>query len=986
MGRADEVSTLLRWLDPGGTQEGVVSGVAGLPGVGKTALARHAASQAVDRGWFPGGAVMADLHGYDSAGRVEAAGVFGPLLRALGLSGAQVPATEAEQAAAYHHLLATTAEPVLLLLDNVSSQRQIAGLLPVHRLHRVLVTSRHSLGDPVTALLELGTLPPEKSVELVGLMVRARRRGDQRVARRPEQAAALAELCGRLPLALRIAGALLADDPDLSVADLVADLEDPPTRLEGLAHGDDAVAAAFDLSWRHLCARDEHAARLFRLLTVSPGPDISQEAAAIVAGQPERDARRQLRVLRHAHLIEPGGAPGRWSMHDLIRLYATELSCAHAAEDDRDAALDRLLDFYREMAAAAGAWVSSPAGKQPPGDRFETRGQALAWLDSERANLIPAARTAFEAGKWRHVTTAAESLNHYLEQRYFIEEWIALARLAVSAAPRVGRGHEWAAASNLGSALRNARLFDEAVTHLTRARDLAVADGYPHDEGKALHNLGLAYFRMGRFADAERCHRRDLAICVAVGDRLGAAQTMVALGDALRMLGEFTEARQMFGRAIADLEDLGDTANLAGARLNLALTWLRWRPEGKERAGYVIWLLCKALQAARDLDDQRTQAMIFHNLGEAYLSRCQACHPLDGRDWYRATADFSRSLGDRFLEATALLGLGEVEARLKETSAARQHLRQGIGILRDLGESGEEERGRELLRHISEITLNAVCQHQSAFAIGYRDWLIDLPHAVLRGDDARLEEYLFLGNTVIQAESAATLTREMLRHREDATTRASATASADSAAAAKALRAQFPERISPTADMDDALRFSSQVDAIWAAMKPTLRPGEQQDGLIEILQLRGWQVVQATSLYGHAQPSAEAVAAAAVNLNVARAVLDDCERFLGPRHPETSRAVNNLAGLVGQVGDYDQACALLTRVVRHAAPATRRDPEMLRYRHNLGFMHLNAGRPRRALRILSDVLADSERTLGSDHADIRETRHWLEVARISCAR
>jgi tetratricopeptide (TPR) repeat protein len=1076
VGRSEQVAELLEWLNPGGSQGAAVSGVVGLPGVGKTALARHAAGQAVERGWFAGGAVMVDLHGYDPKGRIEPAQVFGPLLRALGVPDGQVPAAAGEQAATYHQLLATAAErhrPVLLLLDNVSGQRQIAELLPVHRMHRVLITSRHSLDDPVSALLELGILSPDEAVSLVSQVLRRRHQGDHRVAEWPEQAAVLAELCGRLPLALRIAAALLSDDPGLTVPELVTDLADPPARLAGLAHGDIAVAAAFDLSWRHLSGRDEQAARLLRLMTVNPGADISTEAAAVVAGQSEGDVRRQLRALRHAHLIEPGTAPRRWSMHDLIRLYADELSSAHADEDDRDAALGLLLDFYREMTSDAGAWVSSRAGSQPMASRFGSRGQAMAWLDSEQANLIPAARAARQVGRWRHVTALAQNLQQYLELRHFIEEWTGLARLAVGAARHIGPAQEAAAVSNLGCALRVARLFDGSVSCLKHARDLAAAHGDRHGEGTVLHNLGLTYFQMGKYAEAEECHRRDLAICMAVGDRHGAATSMVALGDTLRKLEQFTGAIEMFTRAAAELRDCGDTRGVMNAQANLALTWLDWRPDGKERAGYVIWLLCQSLKAARDLDDGYAQAVAFLNLGEAYLSRCQACHPQASRDCSRRAAEMFRSLGDRFLEANALLNLGKVEAALGEAVAARSHLRQGADIFGSLGESEREERGRELLEHMSTLVLNPECQHQSQAEIEYREWLGDLPDSVLRDEDARLDEYLFDGTTVFP-QVVVDLAQEALRHREhsvpgqpeeDASARASAAVSLESVAAgsrpvvlllevlavtdpegvdrgflyaagapesrqaideaittlesasliqceaggnivaagplvhrairdhviqqervsgaaahvAIVLRAEFPVRITPAAGTGHMLRFSRQIDAVWAAMRPALEGGERE-GLAEIMQLRGWQVVQGTMILSRGAHEAAVSAAADVIINLATAVLDDCERLLGLHHAETLRAANNLAGAYGQAGRYDQACALLAQVLRSVGPVAQPDPEILFIRHNLGFMQLKAGRPKRALHIFREVLADRERILGSDHPDTRETRQLLEMA------
>ena len=1157
VGRDEQVSDLLRWLDPAGSDQSamMVSAIAGLAGVGKTTLARHAAAKAVERGWFPGGAVMVDLHGYDLPGPIEAAQVFGPLLHGLGLPGEQIPATEGEQAAVYHRLLAelaTGGKPVLLLLDNVSSQQQVADLLPSHNLHRVLITSRHSLADSAMANLELEVLSRNEAVGLLAQALRRRRPDDPRITGHAGQLAAVAELCGWLPLALQITAALLADDTDLTVEDLLADLQSPPDRLAVLTHGDTAVAAALELSWRHLSGRDQPAARLFRLLTVSPGPDITPEVAAVLADGPLGAARRHLRVLRHAHLIEPAGAAGRWRMHDLVRLYAAELSLACDDGDNRNSALDRLLDYYRAGVAAADTWLRPAAAKRAIHDRFQSREQALGWLDSEHPNLVAAATAAHQARRWRHVCGLAEHLHAYLEMRHHVEDWLRLGRMALDAASHVGPGHTRAAAGLLGDACRVARRFDQAVAYHRQALDLAAAAGDRVDEGRCLHNLGLTYFRMGSYREAETCHRHDEAICIAAGDRHGAAQSMVALGDALRAQQRFHRAAEVLDSAVTILTRCDDTVGVMNARMNLALTWLDWRPEGNERAGYVIWQLCMALKGAVATDDRHAQAIIFMNLSLAYLSRCQACHPHAPHEWAHRAAVSFQALRDPFLETKALQALAQAEAALGDADGAGRHQRQAEEMLDSLGKAEEAERGRSLLPDMAAIRGRSLagCQHGSAKDKAFTAWLDDLPHAVLRGDVDQLGKYQFAGNVVIGgqasarqeggppdneptaqaagpgeplaqlwkltgladepagrdvaealgqlpralAQAAAVIRREHLtfpaylerlrsvsaakypdrspadpallrsivlnvesveaRHGQAARvlevlavlaaqgtsrsllhalfapqeasaldkalsllTAASLVTPAASGTAvtidpliqqvvrhsarrrgsllitatnvAAVLQDECDRLISRTAEaFDNVLRFSLHVDALWEAAKPELSRAKHDDLAEMILRLRAWQISQTASILAQAGLSAAAVAAAAAaGISAGSVLVEDCERLLGPGHPETWRARNNLAGIYGVgAAQYDRACALLLENLRSANHAETTHPEILTSRHNLGFMHLRAGRPKRARQILKDLVTDRERLLGTDHPDTQETRQILEIAKEALAR
>ena len=294
-GRDAELAVLAGLLDPAGAAGPVlVSAVAGLAGVGKTTLAIAAGHAAVRRGWFGGGVLFIDLHGYDEA-PVEPGQALDALLRALGVPAEHIPPTAEERAGLYRSVLAQVSEPVLVIADNASSEAQVRPLLPGTGPHKVLVTSRHTLAGLGARLVDVTVLDEEAASRC--WMGRCGPPGpsDDRIAADPDAARRLAGVCGGLPLALQITAALLNADPALSAAELADELAAESARLERLAYDDgsgqgaSSVAAAFGLSYRRL---DDMAARVFRLLPVNPGPDISTAAAAALADLPVRPARR----------------------------------------------------------------------------------------------------------------------------------------------------------------------------------------------------------------------------------------------------------------------------------------------------------------------------------------------------------------------------------------------------------------------------------------------------------------------------------------------------------------------------------------------------------------------------------------------------------------------------------------------------------------------------------------------------------------------
>lgn len=359
-GRIDQLRELLGAFDPDGSGEApgavLVAAVSGLGGIGKTALAVEAAHEACGKGWFPGGVLFVNLHGYDDD-RVTAEQALEALLRALGTAPEHIPNGVDARAALHRSVLAARERElgaVLVLADNASSAEQVRPLHPGGVRHRLLATSRSKLPQLGARLLPLGELSAEEAYDLLDRALRIAAPGDARVANEGEAAAELALLCGHLPLALQIAAALLVLDRDKPVAELVLELAESGDRLLHLDDGERSVRAAFDLSYQRLPAEQ---ARLLRLLALAPGPEVTDEVVAVLDGAGAVPVR-VLDALFRAHLVERGSGRGRWRLHDLVRVFGVgvvegdagswEEGEAGRAEETIEAC-EEALEGYREI-------------------------------------------------------------------------------------------------------------------------------------------------------------------------------------------------------------------------------------------------------------------------------------------------------------------------------------------------------------------------------------------------------------------------------------------------------------------------------------------------------------------------------------------------------------------------------------------------------------------------------------------------------------
>lgn len=651
-GREAEIERLLDFLrpvpDPQSTSSVPVMQLAGMAGVGKSALVLHAAHEAQAQGWFGGGTLFLNLGGHGPAGPLEPGAAAGQLLRALGVHEKDLPPTADEILAMWRDrlvLLAQQRSPVLVILDNALDAGHVAPLLPgTSSCHRLLITSRYTLSALDTQLMNVPVLPSGEAALLIQRALRVARPDDQRADPGRADAVRLAELCGGLPLALLITAAVLRSEPDRPLRELAEELEDARTRLDVLSLGDTdtqgrelAVRAALDLSCEHLPPEQ---ARLFRLLTVNPGRDMSTEAAAALAGRPVPGVRRLLAALARAHLIEGIRTPGagqRWSMHDLVLLYAREQGEACADTDERETALRRLFTFYVRRAVAVSCCIEN-LDTVPPSERFTSPSEAVAWVATEDANLIATGFLALQSGydvaayelirnlgeypMWWGVgdelmdltrlalDRAANDAATALEMRLAhaaalvsaerptesVEILLPALEAATSAADREGEAY---LRLSLGVAYRHAEQYDASVEHCRAAVELFTDLGLPRRTGTALNSLGNSLRGAGCLADAVATHRRAAAVFRQAGVRRSEAISLNNIGNALVETENFEEGLQALRAAAGIFQGTGDKHGELNSQINLAQ---RLGEHGRLPASAQLWL--EIADSLRDRGDQ----------------------------------------------------------------------------------------------------------------------------------------------------------------------------------------------------------------------------------------------------------------------------------------------------------------------------------------------------------------------------------------------
>ncbi|TDU86806.1 DNA-binding SARP family transcriptional activator [Kribbella voronezhensis] len=700
VGRSEVITEITERLSE--TSAMPVVTISGAPGVGKSALAVHLGHRL--RGRFPDGQWHVRLAGAGNSPR-EPLEVLGELLSLAGVDPHDLPADLDRRAALLRSTLAD--RRVLLLLDDARDARQVKPLLPGTAGNAVLVTSRNELAGLSVSVGARGTrltmLDPAEALDLLAGML-----GAERVAAEPSAAAELAEVCDRLPLALRIAAGLLSGRPDQSIAGYVEELR-AGDRLAGLAIGDEpdtAVAATFALSYEAL---QPQARRLFALLGVVPGGDLSVPGAAALFDGSPREVGPLLETLAAGNLLQRERS--RYRMHDLIRLYAAGRA---EVEPGADAAWQRLIDWYLRTTDAATDFEYSPLVRLTERvfdeNPFTDAAQAGAWLEAEEQNLVACVSKAADSGPYGVAWRLADVLRHYFSINDRVGPWRQAATAGLRAARAAGdRDGEGAMRHSLGALAFTVGEVEVAITESAAACEAYAEAGFGLGEAALLCNLGMAYDDHGESVQAAEFLMRGIRAFRALG-RIGSLwPALHSLSNVSHNLGDLDAAVAAASEALEIAPD-----GYAGV-VGLLNRGAAYRLLGQWDRAEADMTTALAMEERPSAPGQYETALLYADLGRydeamAHAEAGVTISHRDGLEFHEASAlnvlgiirgrqgrwdeaarhhaearDIAVRLGHRAREAEALLGLAAVALARKELAEAfdlGQQARELAGQLR----------------------------------------------------------------------------------------------------------------------------------------------------------------------------------------------------------------------------------------------------------------------------------------------------------------
>ena len=657
-GRRSELEQLHNMLPCDSDATVPIAAITGTAGVGKTALAIRFARTVSGR--FPDGQLYVNLRGFDPSGTpVDPSDALRGFFDALRVPPRRVPDGLEAQIGLFRSLL--DGKQMLVVLDNARTTEQVRPLLPGSPGCMVVITSRSQLTGLVAAEgarpLALDVLTEDESREVL-----TGRLGAERIAAEPSSASELIRLSARLPLALSVTTARAATRPGLTLAGLAAELRDTQVRLDALDTGEPTtnVRAVFSWSYEQL---SEPAARMFRMLGVHPGPDVSAPAAASLAGVSLAEARTELAELTRASLLAEDSA-GRFGFHDLLRTYAAERARVQESHDELAAAQLRLLDHYLRTAYGGmrrmyPARVSIELPAPMPGvvaETFAAYEQVMVWFQAEHEVLLTAVAHADAEGLdvycWQLAWTTASLLN----RRGRLHDLAASQRIALRAAQRLddqaalGHIHH-----QLGCACGRLGDADEADDHLREALELFTGLGDRVGVAEAHNGLALVLDHQGRYAEALPHAREALRLRRSFGERARVAYSENAVGWLYAHLGHFTEAMRHCRRAVELHRESGSRSGAADA-----LDSIGFACNGLGDHDQAISHYQQSLAIFREIGDPAGQASSLTGLGDAQLA---ADHP-----------DAARRSWEQALAILDVLPYGEaqpIRTRLDRISASR---------------------------------------------------------------------------------------------------------------------------------------------------------------------------------------------------------------------------------------------------------------------------------------------------------------------------
>jgi DNA-binding SARP family transcriptional activator/Tfp pilus assembly protein PilF len=728
VGRGKELAVLTG--EHGDSPQVVV--IEGMPGVGKTALAVHAARDVAGR--YPDGMLYLNFHTHDPGSpSLDSAEALHDLLRMLNVPANQIPDAVGKRAALWRAELSR--RRAVVILDDAATRDQIRPLLPDAGGCLILITARRRLPALEGAVLvNLDVLPVDEAVTLFAQVASPEMGRDQ------DEAASAVELCGRLPLAIQLTAAGLARGYPFRLVDLAGELSNPGPGLGRSGTANPEVMSAFDLSYRAL---DPDHQQFFRRLGLSPGPLVSVHAAAALGGCTLTEAEKALTALLDHHLLAQDRA-GQFGFHDLIRGFAAARAEADDPAPERRRAVGRLLDYYLHSADRADqvlhpfrhrrpvSVTHSPAAVPAVG----TQEDAAAWLDAEWRNILQAARYAGRH-EWKEqcadlthvlagfvevrahwheaidahtlalqacrdladparIARASLELSVVSQQTGRREDALALAENAAqiyrSLADRCGQAE---ALDQIGLAHQRAARSREALAYFQEAGLLYDDAEDRRGVADALSHSGIACWHLGHHKDAMNQLHEALSLYREVEDRRGEAKTLNNLGKMQLYAGQHRDALENYQKSLQIFTEIDGAQNQAILHQNIGSVH---RYKGSYEEGLVAYRT--ALAIFREIGDLPDQANVLNDIGAVY--QCAEYYD-EALIHYEHARDIAEQIGNLSEQVMALRGIADARRGSGRYTEALEHYQTALRLAREIGDPYEEAK---LLEGIAETTLN----------------------------------------------------------------------------------------------------------------------------------------------------------------------------------------------------------------------------------------------------------------------------------------
>ncbi|WP_411143337.1 AfsR/SARP family transcriptional regulator [Streptomyces sp. x-80] len=742
--------------------------ISGMAGVGKTAMAVSAAHLLGER--FPDGQLYIDLRAHTQVQDPLSAGAaLAVLLRLMGVPAGGIPSDIEERTALWRTIL--TRRRVVIVLDDAADAAQVRPLLPGASPSLVIITSRRRLsGLPGARALALDVLPPDDAVALFREFAGADRTRESDV----REIARIVGLCGYLPLAIEIVANRFSARPSWTLRILRDRLSRGPGRLGEFRDGHSEIARAFELSYQTLTV-DQRA--MFRRLGLHLGAEFGPHAAAALTGLPLDQAEWHLETLLRCHLLQEP-APNRYRFHDLLGEYARVLAFSEDSEEERDAALRRLIDFYLFAAVRADTLLYPRRFRLPvqemadlalsPLPIWHSAEDAKDWLTTERSNLLTAERHARTHGAPDRAALLSHALAGFLDAECHWTDTVRMHRHAVDHWERADdRRALRLALLDLSATHANTSDYAHAAEAGRRALALARAADDTDTTAEALRALGVLHWHLGKNDEALALYKETLEIHRASGNAWDLARSQNNIAISFLFLGDHHRARKYFCQAIENFQKLGDQRNLAKTLNNFGDLHTQMGEQGLARQTYEESLriakrigslsdqatvqvnLAGLLAATGDelaLDMYQECLFIFRRLGDrkneanSLIGLGKAHHlfgrPAEAATYHGKALELARNIGAAHEEVESLRRLGQAEAEMQQLPDAAEHLEAAIAAARRMRSPGEEARAAD--------TLAAVRIHEGRAESARTLWqqAYDIFSSFDRGEAARIGKYL----------------------------------------------------------------------------------------------------------------------------------------------------------------------------------------------------------------------------------------------------